>query len=101
MIRYELNVGAVTKDKRYIGHDRAVDEVKRQLVATGIDGATISRATGWYLGEEEPSVTVVLVGSEEETIRDLCRRLAFALQQDCIMVTRTAVTVDFINGYDD
>ena len=65
------------------------------LNESGLNGFTVTEATGFYNGSEEPSAVVTVIVNEEEDyakiekiLRNIARHYKLACQQDEVWITR-------------
>ena len=83
---------------RDIPRETVLDEVFRDMLLYGIEGATIRDCVGVWKGDTEPSIEVLILGqaSQKETIFQMAHGLRVRLKQEAIMIQVETVDLDFI-----
>lgn len=87
----------ITKTQK-VGPLAARDIIQNIIIANGLDGATISDATGIYKHDDgqiviEPSIRVEVLFATDKQIKSICEAVKLALNQESI-----AVESQIING---
>lgn len=97
--KYILFVGLFDKDTKTqkIAPLAARDIIQNIIMSEGLDGATISDATGIYKHDDgsvviEPSVRVELLFASEKQIKNVCASIKKALNQEAVAVESQTIT---------
>ena len=99
---YTLFVGLNDKDTyEQIFDDDYAMQIVRDNVINVVDGATFTKSYGHWVDEfgnetNETSIVVKIVGTDEEHIERICKKLNYALNQNCIMVERSRSEIAFV-----
>lgn len=91
--KYVLFVGLFDKDTKTQKIDSltAANIINNIIITNGLDGATVSNATGIYKHTNgqiiiEPSVRVELLFATEKQIKNICAAIKTALNQESVAV---------------
>lgn len=91
--KYVLFVGLFDKDTKTQKIDSltAANIINNIIITNGLDGATVSNATGIYKHTNgqiiiEPSVRVELLFTTEKQIKNICTAIKTALNQESVAV---------------
>lgn len=110
MIRMTITIGFNDKDTKFqLYPDRFYyDRIDELLKLHTIEAATLSKCEGYYKGEKENSIQVILLLdieddkyqsiSDEDTknIHNFIRDIKSNLNQECVMLEKQVVTCSFI-----
>lgn len=90
MIKYEIYIGLNDKDELIqVVSDKKVMELLSKLS----DNMTITKTTGVYMGIQEPSIKVEIIGEARDRIdlKEKLKSLKVLLNQECILMTETVL----------
>jgi hypothetical protein len=86
----------------YVGANNVTHKVDEStlvsLLNEKLDGYTLARTIGYWQGTAEESVVVTFISTlETEEVLPLAEVIREALEQQCVMVERHLVSIDFVS----
>ena len=103
MLKFTVIVGLNDKDtkKQEVRHEQAYNRIIKILHNNGVEGATFTECKGLYIHENgeavfENSIKIELLFIEETAVKNICKELKIALNQESVIMETINLDSDLI-----